>query len=145
MDNLNDWLYVIFLVIAAVSGLFSGKKKKKEDIEVLGQPGRKIVPEEKQASEKGFWEILQEMQKETPSPMEAPKKKKQKKQQPVAAPTTSPFLTAESSIPNSIAKQAPMSAFAIQEEKSILDECDFHDITELKKAIVYSEIFNRKY
>lgn len=145
MDNLNDWLYVIFLVIAAVSGLFSSKKKKKQDIEVLGQPGREVVPEEKPAPAKGFWEILQEMQQETPRPQELPKKKKQRKQQPVAAPVKSPFLTTESSIPDSIARQAPMAAFAFYDESSILEECDFHDMNELKKAVVYSEIFTRKY
>lgn len=31
MDNVGDWLYIVFLIIAAVSGLFSSKDKKKEE------------------------------------------------------------------------------------------------------------------
>lgn len=30
MDNVGDWLYIVFLIIAAVSGLFSSKDKKKK-------------------------------------------------------------------------------------------------------------------
>ena len=45
MDNVGDWLYIVFLIIAAVSGLFSSKdKKKKSRPDILGQPDREIVP-----------------------------------------------------------------------------------------------------
>ena len=37
MDNVGDWLYIVFLIIAAVSGLFSSKdKKKKSRPDILG-------------------------------------------------------------------------------------------------------------
>ena len=35
MDNLGDWLYIVFLIIAAVSGLLGSGKKKKRPSEVL--------------------------------------------------------------------------------------------------------------
>ena len=39
MDNVGDWLYIVFLIIAAVSSLFSSKdKKKKSRPDILGQP-----------------------------------------------------------------------------------------------------------
>ena len=31
MDNVGDWLYIVFLIIAAVSGLFSSKRQKEEE------------------------------------------------------------------------------------------------------------------
>ena len=29
MDNVGDWIYIVFLIVAAISGLFSSKNKKK--------------------------------------------------------------------------------------------------------------------
>lgn len=145
MDNAGDWLYIVFLAIAVISSLFSSKKKKTGPTEVLGSPGDVVVPEPEAPKGKGFWEILEEMQKQAPQPEEPVKRERKKKRQIVAASASSPFLSTETSIPDSIAKQAPMKAFALQEETSILDDCDFHNPAELKKAIVYAEIFNRKY
>ena len=34
MDNVGDWLYIVFLIIAAVSGLFSSKDKKKKSRQI---------------------------------------------------------------------------------------------------------------
>ena len=60
MDNVGDWLYIVFLIIAAVSGLFSSKdKKKKSRPDILGQPDREIVPNDQPTEGKGFWEILE--------------------------------------------------------------------------------------
>ncbi|UQT32937.1 hypothetical protein M5E82_15350 [Parabacteroides distasonis] len=74
MDNVGDWLYIVFLIIAAVSGLFSSKdkKKKKSRPDILGQPDREIVPNDQPTEGKGFWEILEDMQKETRKPKPAP-------------------------------------------------------------------------
>ena len=42
MDNVGDWLYIVFLIIAAVSGLFSSKdKKKKSRPDISGQAYRR--------------------------------------------------------------------------------------------------------
>ena len=76
MDNVGDWLYIVFLIIAAVSGLFSSKdKKKKSRPDILGQPDREIVPNDQPTEGKGFWEILEDMQKETQKPKPAPRQK----------------------------------------------------------------------
>ena len=48
---------IVFLIIAAVSGLFSSKdKKKKSRPDILGQPDREIVPNDQPTEGKGFWE-----------------------------------------------------------------------------------------
>ncbi|WP_165156707.1 hypothetical protein [Parabacteroides sp. ZJ-118] len=58
MDNVGDWLYIVFLIIAAVSGLFGSKdKKKKSRPDVLRQPEREIVPNDQPTEEKGFRDI----------------------------------------------------------------------------------------
>ena len=70
MDNVGDWIYIVFLIVAAISGLFSSKNKKKRPTQVLGQPGHDTYPEENTSSGKGFWEILEEAT--TPQKPEAP-------------------------------------------------------------------------
>lgn len=111
MDNVGDWLYIVFLIIAAVSGLFSSKdKKKKSRPDILGQPDREIVPNDQPTEGKGFWEILEDMQKETQKPKPAPRQKQvkskvEKPQVVTSSPASSPFLSAEKNIPNHIATQ----------------------------------------
>lgn len=148
MDNAGDWLYIVFLIVAGLTSLLGSKKKKKQT-EVLGQPGKDIVVESEQQPQKGFWEILQDMQeeqKEPPRPVEktipsSPKKNKQK-QPKKAAP--SPFLTAESAFnkPTSANSIADMS---MPEEENILADIAFDNAAELRKAVIYTEILNRKY
>ena len=137
MDNVGDWLYIVFLIIAAVSGLFSSKdkKKKKSRPDILGQPDREIVPNDQPTEGKGFWEILEDMQKET--------RKKPKVATSSSAP--SPFLSAEKNIPNHIATRPSVRMSAIEEEPGLMPEDTFRDIEELKKAIICAEILNRKY
>ena len=59
MDNVGDWLYIVFLIIAAVSGLFSSKdkKKKKSRPDILGQPDREIVPNDQPKASGRYWKI----------------------------------------------------------------------------------------
>ena len=67
MDNVGDWLYIVFLIIAAVSGLFSSKdKKKKSRPDILGQPDREIVPMTSLQKEKAsgrYWRICKRKRK----------------------------------------------------------------------------------
>lgn len=112
MDNVGDWLYIVFLIIAAVSGLFSSKdKKKKSRPDILGQPDREIVPNDQPTEGKGFWEILEDMQKETQKPKPAPRQKQvkskvEKPQVVTSSPASSPFLSAEKNNPDHIAVPA---------------------------------------
>lgn len=133
MDNVGDWLYIVFLIIAAVSGLFSSKdKKKKSRPDILGQPDREIMPNDQPTEGKGFWEILEDMQKETQKPKPAPRQKQVKPK-------------VEKNIPNHIATRPSVRMSAIEEEPGLMPEDTFRDIEELKKAIICAEILNRKY
>lgn len=152
MDNVGDWLYIVFLIIAAVSGLVSSKdkKKKKSRPDILGQPDREIVPNDQPTEGKGFWEILEDMQKETQKPKSAPrpqqvKPKVEKPKVITSSPAPSPFLSAEKHIPNHIATQSTARMSTIEEEPGLMPEDTFRNIEELKKAIICAEILNRKY
>ena len=131
MDNAGDWLYIVFLIIAAVSGLFSSKdKKKKSRPDILGQPDREIVPNDQPTEGKGFWEILEDMQKETQKPKPAPRQKqvKPKVEKPKVATSSSapsPFLSAEKNIPNHIASRPSARMSAIEEEPGLMPEDEY--------------------
>ena len=145
MDNAGDWLYIVFLIIAGISGLFSSKNKKKRP-----KPDREIMPNDQPTEGKGFWEILEDMQKETQKPKPAPRQKQvkskvEKPQVVTSSPASSPFLSAEKNIPNHIATQPSVRMSAIEEEPGLMPEDTFRDIEELKKAIICAEILNRKY
>lgn len=149
MDNAGDWLYIVFLIVAGLSSLFSSMKKKKRPTEILGQPDRDIVTEPERQPQKGFWDILQEMQeeqKELPRPVEktipSATNKKKKLQQKKAAPE--PFLTNESEISKAAAAHS-ISNTPIQEEENILADIGFDNAADLRKAVIYAEILNRKY
>ena len=141
MDNVGDWIYIVFLIVAAISGLFSSKKKKKRPTQVLGQPGHDTYPEENTSSGKGFWEILEEAT--TPQKPEAPTAPIHKKKK--KTPASKPFLSTEQEIQKSkVSSSQPMN-FPIEEEHSMLEDIEFNNAEELRKAVIYSEILNRKY
>ena len=156
MDNIGDWLYIVFLVIAGISSLFGSKDKKKTKSrpEILGQPDKDIVSDNQPSKDKGFWEILQEMQEpqEAPAPKPRPiKKKKQKvkakqpKETVVKTNKPEPFLTNESLIPDSTPSPTYNPIKPIEDEPGLISEETFKDMEELRKAIICSEILTRKY
>ena len=112
MDNAGDWLYIVFLIIAGISSLFGSKNKKKRPKQILGQPDREIVTNEDNVPDKGFWEILEEMQ--NPKPV---------KQSPAGNRLVVPST----------------------EEEIPLTDIEFDNAAELRKAVIYTEILNRKY
>ena len=141
MDNVGDWIYIVFLIVAAISGLFSSKNKKKRPTQVLGQPGHDTYPEENTSSGKGFWEILEEAT--TPHKPEAPTAPIHKKKK--KTPASKPFLSTEQEIQKSkVSSSQPMN-FPAEEEHSMLEDIEFNNAEELRKAVIYSEILNRKY
>ena len=148
MDNLGDWLYIVFLIVAAVSGLFGSGKKKKRQTEVLGRPDSETEPETQKPAQKSFWEMLEEMQEEKPKakPMPTPQPAtrpviKSKEKQPHAS---TPFLNTESQHPSTI-KSSPALQLEPDDENTVMHGITFADADDLKKAVIYSEIFNRKY
>jgi len=149
MDNLGDWLYLVLLVIAGVSGLFNSGKKKKQQTEAKPHnPAEETMPFPKK---KSFWELLEEVSTEETA--KAKKKvvpkatsKKQKERQP--ATKANPFLTAESVIHDSVTRDHKSEPIESGDEGMHgLSASDFHlsDLEEVRKAIIYSEILNRKY
>ena len=141
-ENIGDWLYILFLAIAGISSMFSSKKKKKQPKQILGQPDREIVAEEESVPDKGFWEVLEEMQNPKPVKQPVPTPKRKKKQQQVAAP--SPFLAAEKVTD----KQSPAGNRLVvpsTQEEIPLTDIEFDNAAELRKAVIYTEILNRKY
>lgn len=146
MDNLNDWLYIILLIIGGISSLISSQKKKKRPTEILGQPNVDIDTSGQPQREKGFWEILEETKKELTreeKPQPSPKKKKQNKK--VSAPN--PFLAAENEMQRSdMVSSIPAGpAFLEEEENTVMTDIEIKDVTDLRKAVIYAEILNRKY
>ena len=150
MDNLGDWLYIVFLAIAVVSGLFSEKKKKRSAAKPV-KPQQQVDTSPGSDQGKGFWEILQEMQNGQQPPKRLPKQKPEKKQ--VAAKSTkaasvipSPFLSGESIGSSPMQHSNILFEEPIETDHHISRE-DFHiqDVDEVRKAIIYSEILNRKY
>ena len=148
MDNLGDWLYIVFLIVAAVSGLFGSGKKEKRQTEVLGRPDSEIEPEPQKPPQKSFWEMLEEMQEEKPKAKSMPAPQptarpviKSKDKQPQ---TRTPFLNTENQHPSTI-KSSPELQLEPEDENSVMQGITFTDAEDLKKAVIYSEIFNRKY
>lgn len=136
MDKLGDLIYILILGIIAVSGFFnSGKKKKRKQEADRRTPTIPQFPD--------FKEIFKDFEekKPTPSPKPVGKIIKQKEQT-----TTSPFLQTNENKRSPLNTQSNTSLIDKNEETpSFLEEFDFHDSNELKKAIIYSEILNRKY
>ncbi|OAV71988.1 hypothetical protein Barb4_00274 [Bacteroidales bacterium Barb4] len=139
MDNLSDWLYIVFLVIAGASSIFSSGKKKRRQAEAERQAEREITVDDSEydynpTPERDFWDVLQEMQEKIkPVPAIPPK-------------IVTPLPIAESEGIRSIQKAAPVTFFQEEsKETPLVSAEDFHDPEGLRKAVIYSEIFNRRY
>ncbi len=136
MDNAGDWIYIVLLVVIGISSLF-GKKNKRRPTEILGQPDMDYPSEEGKTTEKGFWEMLEEEFNQTAQPKPAPakptasQKRKLKKQEEGAR------LLTDTSVRTIDISQ--------EETNPLLEDIDFKNTEELRKAVIYSEILNRKY
>lgn len=148
MDNLGDWIYIVLLVVVAISGIFSSGKKKKL-AEDTARRQRRAAPSQDSPRDRGFWEVLEEMQDEMqevkkPVAEKRPSAKAVARKQ--AAP--SPFLTVESTIPGmQVDRTTPILFEDVHNDPHRITGDDFHlqDVDEVRKAILYSEILNRKY
>ncbi|MDR1645022.1 MAG: hypothetical protein LBS05_04260 [Tannerellaceae bacterium] len=131
MDNLGDWLYIVLLVIAGISGLLSSGKKKKQPEEVWQQP----EPETPEYSEwdSSPWDPAPQPAPPAPLPRRAEQPIKTKQAY------VSLFQEGERNVANRQTENPP------QEIPPLISAENLRDADELKKAILYSEIFNRKY
>lgn len=158
MDNIGDWLYIVLLVVAGVSGLFGSGKKKTRPTTILGQPDDdEYEPEparhELQRQEtKSFRQLLDEMASEKPvsafpretpaAPLFSMPEKRAAKRQ---TPPPPPFLKGENSISSRKSAFTPSANLLVEEEIGNTPDISFSDRDELKRAIILSEILNRKY
>jgi hypothetical protein len=125
MDNLGDWLYIVLLVIAGISGLLSSARKKK-------QPEKETerLPDADDAPESEYWDW------EMPTEPQYVETEKTEQTPPPKPPAYIPlFKEEEVKLPEESFHGKPLA----------LSGEDFKNVDELKKAIIYSEILNRKY
>lgn len=140
MDNVGDWLYIVFLIVAGVSGLFNAKNKKKQ-AKPVQQPSKEMPGQpEETTPERSFWDIFEEEE-------EQPEKKPQE-ETPVTDKPTEPEQVPVAMPEQRIAEQTSLRhrpAPSLQEEDNRPTGIDFNSAVELRKAVIYAEILNRKY
>ncbi|MDR2811127.1 MAG: hypothetical protein LBB84_11340 [Tannerellaceae bacterium] len=131
MDNLGDLLYIVLLIIAGISWLLGlGKNKKQEQPrEILEQPDYEIESEYSNPEE-----IF------PPKPTETKKKEKTFKPTQTYTPL---FGEGERTVTTPVVDS--FSELSPNDENPGISGDTFQDMEELKKAIIYSEILNRKY
>jgi len=150
MDNLGDWLYIIILIVAGISSIFSSAKKKKKAEQLPQQPTFEPEQGQKDASKpKSFWEMLEdemkrgfEAQEQPPQPVITERKKKKQEKKPVRTYSSMPVYNEGERV---VKEKSSLPVAFSEEEPFALSRDSFHDVDELKKAIIYSEILNRKY
>ncbi|MDR2791270.1 MAG: hypothetical protein LBB27_00800 [Tannerellaceae bacterium] len=122
MDNLGDWLYIILLVVAGASSLFSSGKKKRRQQE-----------EERRRREVIFPEVLDFPAFLEPEPLE--ERKAVIPPRPVPKALRQPIVVPERNA----------ARFEEADALSPVTAEEFHNPEALRKAVIYAEIFNRKY
>lgn len=133
MDSLGDYIYLIVILIAGISSILGKRKKKREaEVETTDFPDLEdIIPE--------FTEYVK-----PEKPVYQQIKKKEAK-------TEIPTYDTVSDISVMKAKRQvkPVRSFneLQQEEPETFNsyEIELDNVDEAKKAVIYSEIFNRKY
>ena len=137
MEDLGDYIYLIFIAIAVVSSFF-GKKKKKE-----------TEPNEHPAPATNWQEIIKQMAEgkelvDTPEPAPV-------KVAPVVAkaatvlPTQEPMVSVKSAAEGT---RSVVNRTAVVDDEEALQSSllvDLDDQEDVTKAIIYSEILTRKY
>lgn len=147
MDNIGDWLYIVLLIVAGVSSIFSSSKKKTPPSEVLGQPGSDIPQPKKNTSKGSIWEMFEEIkraQEQTREKSVLPKAEKKqvekkKKQMP------SPFISGEGAAIGSSTSVVKQETEIMETQPDYSPEITINSPEDLRKAFIYSEILNRKY
>lgn len=139
MDNIGDWLYIIFLIIAAISGMRSSDKNKKK------KQGQKEVIRPKRAKKRP---VSQEEALDEPETTQVIPQA-----EPVLSSVNStivpePFVFEEGKRvveDDGLAKGAVLNVAETPQKQQTTTYNPLSDPDELKKAIIYAEILNRKY
>ena len=134
MDSIGDWLYIVFLVIAGISSMFNAAKKKKEE-QNAPQEAPIPQPRREQRQARRAKRSARSIPAQQPIPVYTTE------QVHTATPTTHPFLTAEQEIPAHLTAEATTPVIEASETNGLPS---FADQDELRKAILYAEILQRK-
>lgn len=134
MDSIGDWLYIVFLVIAGISSMLNAAKKKKE---AQNAPQEEQIPQPPTAKR----QARRAKRATRPMPTQQPIPVFTSEPIATAAPTPNPFLTAEQEIPEHLTAEA--TSPTVEEPESCALP-SFTDREELRKAILYAEILQRK-
>ena len=134
MDSIGDWLYIVFLVIAGISSMFNAAKKKKEE---QNTPQEAPIPQSRREQR----QARLTKRSARPIPAQQPIPVYTAEQIHTATPTTHPFLTTEQKIPTHLTAEATTPVIEASETNSLPS---FADQDELRKAILYAEILQRK-
>ena len=134
MDSIGDWLYIVFLVIAGISSMFNAAKKKKEE-QNAPQEAPIPQPRREQRQARRAKRSARSIPAQQPIPVYTAE------QIHTATPTAHPFLTAEQEIPAHLAAEATTPVIEASETNGLPS---FADQDELRKAILYAEILQRK-
>jgi hypothetical protein len=146
MDNFGDYIYLIIIIIAGLSGLL----KKRKDNQT------KHTPVEEDENGGGFEDVLRELLPERedlkPEPIPAPVSV----YEPIrsAKVTGSEFVSYETTndisslkAKKQVTSYSPKQTLEVESEKGDLDSLNvmINDADDARQAFIYSEVFNRKY
>jgi cell shape-determining protein MreC len=140
VENIGNWLYFLFIIIAGISSLFSSKKKGKRIQQkegTLDADNAEILDEDIEQPEKGFWDILQEIQEQSSTKEEPLLQKKQIHPLPQEE-------RKETESQKQINTQTHLTNISTVDDNTTTD-IELTHASELRKAVIYSEILNRKY
>jgi hypothetical protein len=157
MENIGDWLYVLILVIAGISSIFSSIRKKSQQAttqnqqnrqpqqarQQQAQPHREIIKED--VFDDDFWGDQTKKVPEMPAPVAKPQPKA--KQTSKVPPTQVNYDFYKINEGQSIFTKGNSPIFADNEEENALITLEDlpSETEEWRKALVYNEILNRKY
>jgi len=124
MDEIGNWIYIILMFVVLISSVFKSFTKKKEQ-----QQTQIPIPED--------------IEEEFPVPP-VPMKKTRKLPPPIPVQKNKPYSSLFAS--PSVTESMQAELFITPEpENTLADELDLTDPESFRKAIIYSEIINRKY
>ena len=128
MDELGDWIYIIVMVVVGISSFVSSLNKKKRQ-----QQSQMPLPEMSETLEPSY-----------PTPY-VPEQREKKQPPPVPGRSKHNPLNAQSTLPTYETDVQTEISFMQEEESTIAGELELSDPDAFRKAIIYSEILNRKY
>jgi hypothetical protein len=127
MDNIGDWLYIIFLAIVVIVSYASSIKKKNQDETVTPPPPSTY--------------------EQAPPPVRVPPRVRKKASPPV--PERVKQTGGYVSLFQNEGQRAMEDAVSLSEEetneRSLVDNLQLNNADDFRKAVIYAEILNRKY